>query len=148
MSRTLALEGYAPLFRPPWNNSASPIAWRGVAGNAFGRQAERTLNHPSTTTPRRSCKQLPSRFQPVARWLLRRSVALQHAAAGRPIYCKWNESPGIGRMRFLGKCRSPLLVSRAEQLQFRLSSRRLRHGPGSLSPTCSISLRVPQPAAC
>jgi len=42
-------------------------------------------DHPSTTTPRRSCKQLPSRsncfshafslFPPVARWLLRRSVA-------------------------------------------------------------------------
>jgi hypothetical protein len=43
--------------------------------------ADRTLNHPSTTTLRRSCKQLPSRFPPIARWLLRRSVAL-HRQAG------------------------------------------------------------------
>jgi hypothetical protein len=43
--------------------------------------ADRTLNHPSTTTLRRSCKQLPSRFPPIARWLVRRSVAL-HRQAG------------------------------------------------------------------
>jgi len=35
--------------------------------NAFGRQAERTLSHPSTTTLRRSCKQLPSRSHYLAR---------------------------------------------------------------------------------
>jgi hypothetical protein len=58
MNRGLALEGYAPSYLHPLF---------GVACNAFGRQAERTLNHSPTTIPRRSCKQLPSRFPPVAR---------------------------------------------------------------------------------
>jgi hypothetical protein len=45
----------SPLF-PPLLRRASRGArrssrdWRGVACNAFGRQAERTLSHPSTTT--------------------------------------------------------------------------------------------------
>jgi len=57
-----------------------------------GRKA---LDHPSKANPRRSCKQFPSRSIVLAklspcsrrlkRRLLRRSVALQHAAAGRPI---------------------------------------------------------------
>jgi hypothetical protein len=94
---------------------------RGFAGNAFGRQTERTLNHPSTTTPRRSCKQLPSRFHPVARWLLRRSVALQSQ-----LVVHGNYSDGSGVLSPVGL--DPLsLVSTNLAKSQRTSERRLRY---------------------
>ena len=77
-----------PLFWGVASAVARPMADK---CNVFGRQAERTLNHPSTTTLRRSCKQLPSRSQTflavpvcsaVAATTEQRSVALQHLVIG------------------------------------------------------------------
>ena len=42
--------GAAAALRGRAERPSYPLFWRGVACNAFGRQAERALNHPSTTT--------------------------------------------------------------------------------------------------
>ena len=86
--------------------------------------ADRTLNRPSTTTLRRSCKQLPSRshcfsqtfslFPPEARWLLRRPPSFRGRGTMAPLLARRSKGKQ-GRSRERSPPASSRATARAER---------------------------------